>query len=120
MTRKEQVAEAVACFDSECGSEEAKVLVELGRDYLAGKIGEMAGEEEIANTILFYLESGPWLLMSTFVNSGDVVDIAKTLVGKIPRRGVEDKCRRCGYVGQDTTQWGGLCYQCYADENNIQ
>jgi hypothetical protein len=34
--------------------------------------------------------------------------------------GNSKKCKRCGYEGQDTTKYDGLCYQCYADKNNIQ
>lgn len=100
MTRKEQVAEAVKIASMEYSNQDSPygekevgeavlVLLSLATDYLAGKIGEYATEEEIANTILFCLESGQWHLVSTLVNSGDVVDIAHALFNKIPRRGVE-------------------------------
>jgi len=42
--------------------------------------------EEIANIITFQLESGGWNLMSTFLNSGDVVGVAKAIHDEMERK----------------------------------
>lgn len=30
-----------------------------------------------------------------------------------------EPCKQCGYKEQDTRKYDGLCYQCYADKNNL-
>lgn len=100
MIDKKQIAEAVR-FYKEWKDGEVRatsdvvlnrdILLALAQRYLDGEIGEYASEEEIANKTLFWLESGQWHLVSTLVNSGDVVGLAKALVNKVAKKELEDK-----------------------------
>ena len=40
-------------------------------------------EEKIKNLITFHLESGGWALMSTYLNSGDVADLAHVIAKQL-------------------------------------
>jgi uncharacterized protein YfdQ (DUF2303 family) len=44
-----------------------------------GKRGKVVSRDEIANLIMFGFNSQPWSLVSTFENSGEVVNIATAI-----------------------------------------
>ena len=62
-------------------------------------------EEEIANIIIFELESGGWNLMSTYLNSGDVKHLAQALIGKCGSK------EQCGWTreSEDSDTWATGC-----------
>lgn len=105
-----------------CTGHMGTFAVENGICQICGKESPDTPSEKdgLSNLILFHLQSGGWNLMSTYINSGDVADLAQAIHKYISDKLDGKKKNTCDAPFQDengevTSRCGG-CFPCIYDQ----